>query len=139
MKTIVCGCLVSIALIAGGVLRGSMTTVPEDNLGREKLAAWLADHLKPGANSPVFKDLMKGVDGGLMQDKIVETSLGPGLVNSEKPTGLLLLDEEFFSFEYSDCAGNGVRRRRRQGFGSILSTSRGIERRPPVPAIGPAN
>src|SRR5580704_403285 len=102
MKVTALGLLVSTALIAGSVLRGSMTTIPEDNPGREKLVNWITANIKAGAQAPVVTDLVKAADGALMQDKIVEMSLGPSLLKSGKPTGLLLLDEEFFSFEYTD-------------------------------------
>jgi len=89
-------------LLAVRPLRASQTTIPEDNPGRAKAIAWVEANAKVDPHAALVADLTKVIDAALMKDGIVQVILGPARLKSGRPTGLWLIDEEFFSFEFTD-------------------------------------
>ena len=102
MKIAFVSLLLVAGLLAAGPLRASQTTIPEENPGRAKVIAWLEANAKLDPHTALIAELTKVIDAALMKDGIVQVVLGSGRLKSGRPTGLWLIDEEFFTFEFTD-------------------------------------
>jgi hypothetical protein len=98
MKQFVFSTLLLAELCAAAALCASETTIPEDNPGREKLAAWIKEN---NTDPQLIQKCIASADDALMKNRDMELRIGPDLLKSQKPTSLWLVDEAFVPVEYS--------------------------------------